>query len=348
MTSGDPALELIDVVGGHGLEIGPLHSPRVGKDQGDVRYLDHATTEELRVKYSTNEQTRPHLDELVEVDIVADGRRRLAEVTAGQGPFDYVIASHLLEHLPDPVGWLQQVAEILTDGGVLSLVIPDKRFSFDTNRTPTEISEWVDAYLRGLTTPSFRQLYDFLANVTTIDGSVDTAGLWAGTASYEGVVRDDVPDPDAAAFEVCLEHRKTGGFIDVHCGVYTPASFLQLYEALVRLGLCSFTIASFTPTAVDTLEFFVTLAKLPDGLDDADRRERQLASIPVLGGPVPAGGPEPTHHQDLEAVHMSVSAREERFIRLKRQLIESIRERIPPAGRDRSWRPRGPATRAST
>ncbi len=325
-----------------GLEIGPLHNPRVRKDQGDVRYLDHTTTEELRVKYSANDQTRPHLDELVEVDFVADGQRPLVEVTAAEAPFDYVIASHLLEHLPDPVGWLQQVADILTDGGVLSLVIPDKRFSFDTNRTPTEISEWVDAYLRGLTTPSFRQLYDFLAKVTTIDGAVDTAGLWAGTASYDGVVRDDVPDPDAAAFALCVEHRKTGGFIDVHCGVYTPASFLQLYDALVRLGLCSFTIASFTPTAVDTLEFFVTLAKLPDGLDDAARRELQLASIPDLDGPEPAGPPAATL-DDLDAVHMSVSVREERLIRLKRQVIESIRQRIPPR-HDRSWRPRGTAT----
>jgi hypothetical protein len=336
---------LIDVGGWRGLEIGPLHSPRVRKDQGDVDYLDHATTEELRVKYSANEQTRPHLDELVEVDFVADGRRRLAEVTATDAPFDYVIASHLLEHLPDPVGWLQQVAEILVDGGVLSLVIPDKRFSFDTNRTPTEISEWVDAYLRGLTTPSFRQLYDFLAKVTTIDGSVDTAGLWSGTADYAGVVRDDVPDPDAAAFEVCVEHRNAGGFIDVHCGVYTPASFLRLYDALVRLGLCSFTIASFTPTAVDTLEFFVTLAKLPDGLDEADRRARQLASIPDLHGPEPAV-PNPPTHGDLDAVHMSVSVREERLIRLKRHVIESIRQRIPPTGHDRPWRSRGAATRA--
>jgi hypothetical protein len=278
---------------------------------------------------------------------VADGQRRLAEVTAAEAPFDYVIAAHLLEHLPDPVGWLQQVAEILTDGGVLSLVIPDKRFSFDTNRTPTEISEWVDAYLRGLTTPSFSQLYDFLAKVTTVDGTVDTAGLWAGTASYAGVVRDDVPDPDADAFRNCVAHRETGGFIDVHCGVYTPASFLQLYSALARLGLCPFTIASFTPTAVDTLEFFVTLAKLPDGLDDADRRERQLASIPDLDGPEPATPDAPTH-EELDAVYMSVSAREERLIRLKRQVIESIRQRIPPTGHDRSWRPRGTATRAST
>jgi hypothetical protein len=338
---------LIDIGRWRGLEIGPLHNPRVRKDQGDVRYLDHATTEELRVKYSANEQTRPHLDELVEVDFVADGRRRLAEVTAADAPFDYVIASHLLEHLPDPVGWLEQVAEILADGGILSLVIPDKRFSFDINRTPTEISEWVDAYLRGLTTPSFRQLYDFLAKVTTIDGTVDTAGLWSGTASYAGVVRDDVPDPDADAFKNCVQHRETGGFIDVHCGVYTPASFLLLYDALARLGLCSFTIASVTPTAVDSLEFFVTLAKLPDGLDDADRRERQLASIPDLHGPEPASPYAPTH-VDLDAVHMSVSVREERLIRLKRQVIESIRQRIPPVGHDRSWRSRGTATRANT
>ena len=127
-----------------GVEIGALYSPRVTKADGDVRYVDHYSTEELRARYQANEQTRPHLDEIVDVDYVVKGDATLSQVAGPDAPFDYVLASHVIEHVPDPVSWIADAANLLLPGGVISLVVPDKRFCFDVNRAITRPEDWVD------------------------------------------------------------------------------------------------------------------------------------------------------------------------------------------------------------
>jgi Methyltransferase domain len=242
-----------------GLEIGPLARPRVKKSDGAIFYVDHCSTEELRRGYSANPLMRPYLDEIVEVDYVIKDGSTLSEVVGPHAPFDYVIASHVLEHLANPIGWLQDVERALTADGLVSLVIPDKRYCFDVNRAETRPQDWVDWFLRDLRAPSYGQLFDFFAHVTTIDGMVDTAALWAGTADYTGVRRPDVPDADVAAFASCLHYRESGAYMDVHAGVYTPSSLLALIELGIKLELLNFEVAYFVPTRRDSLEFHLTL-----------------------------------------------------------------------------------------
>jgi len=291
VSEGDPALALLDTGRMRGLEIGPLSRPRVKKSEGKIFYVDHRSTEELRRAYSANSLMRPHLDEIVDVDYVIKDGSSLSEAIGPDGPFDYLIASHVLEHLADPVGWLRDVARALTGDGLVSLVVPDKRFCFDLNRPLTRPGDWVDWYLRELKAPSYGQLFDFFAHVTTIDGMVDTLGLWAGTADYTGVRRADVPDPDAAAFAACERHKQTGEYMDVHTGVYTPGSLVPLLELSVRLGLLPYEIAYFLPTRRDSLEFHVTLRICEDrakALGSYAGASELLASADAPE-PVPAG-----------------------------------------------------------
>ena len=156
-----PELAAIDATNMRGLEIGPLASPRVRKDEGPVRYVDHASAPELRQKYATDAGMRDRLDEIVDVDYVLGEMTTIAQAVAADAPFDYVIAAHVIEHIPDPVGWMEDLTRVLRPGGILSLVIPDKRYCFDINRSLTEVSDLVDANLRRLRQPSFRQAYDF-------------------------------------------------------------------------------------------------------------------------------------------------------------------------------------------
>lgn len=65
-----PELACIEVSSMRGLEIGPLASPRVHKREGPVRYLDHASAEELRAKYGADHGMRNQLDDIVDVDYV--------------------------------------------------------------------------------------------------------------------------------------------------------------------------------------------------------------------------------------------------------------------------------------
>ena len=98
------------------------------------------------------------------------------------------------------IGWLREIGSVLADGGRLCLAIPDKRLCFDVNRDLTTMADLVDAHLRGLSAPGFRQIYDFHSRII----EVDAAALWAGTADYRGTWRADL-DPDEWAYELCLE-----------------------------------------------------------------------------------------------------------------------------------------------
>jgi hypothetical protein len=305
-----------------GLEIGALNKPRFDRMASDVSYVDHATTDELRHKYATDAVMADHLDEIVEVDVVWAGDRRLAEAVGDRAPFDFVYASHVAEHAPDLIGWLDQLAEVLVDGGIVALALPDKRLCFDVNRSLTEIADLVDAHLQGLTAPGYRQIYDFHSKMV----AVDPALMWAGQADYRGTWRTDL-DPDLWGYELCLKHQQTHEYVDGHCSVFTPASFLELYAKLVRLDLIGFEIASFHPTQPNTIEFQVCLRKLPADLDAESRRDRQLASIPTIVDIVPAGpGEAPAPDPDAERVVMVVSPREQAWIQAKRRAATAARQ----------------------
>jgi SAM-dependent methyltransferase len=308
-----------------GLEIGALAAPRVTKDQGQIFYVDHAGTEALRRKYEDDPDMKNRLHEIVEVDYVVGDNQGIREAVARDVPFDYVIASHLIEHIPDPISWFGDVAKTLRSDGILSLVVPDKRYCFDVNRRTTDISEWVDAYLRQLQRPSFKQVYDFISK--EISGKVDTAAVWAGTVDYTGVVRSDVADADVAAMNLCRQVQYSDEFVDVHCSVFTPDSFLELFERLARLGLIEFEIAFFAPTEFNTLEFYVSLQRMESSLARESMIERQLASVNRARLLVDAGAPQPDLLPHAELTK-GLSPLEYKLIATKRRILAHVREVI--------------------
>ena len=339
MQEGPPEFALIDFASMRGLEIGPLANPKVGKDQGSITYLDHATTEELKRKYATNGQLADQIDSLVDVDVVQHEDQTLGEAVGAGRLFDYVIAAHVFEHIPFMVDWLHQVESVLVTGGILSLVVPDKRFTFDVNRRVTEFGEVLDAHLRNIKAPTFAQLFDFFAHTVTIDGMVDTPAIWAGTADYSGVVRDDVPDSDIAAFGICLDQQKRPSFVDIHCQVFTPTSFLDIFEKLVKLDLINFEIGAFFDTRVNTFEFHVSLRKVDLGQERSRIRARQHASVDaarkVIAAASPPGSrpslaPGPaTNGSVTESSEMELSGLEKRAVLLKRRVMHRLRHRVP-------------------
>ena len=160
----------IDPASGRGLEIGPLHAPIVRVDEGDVRYVDVHLTPELRAYYSTHPGIP--VDEIVEVHhaLIVDGdARSLPEAVAEGAPFDWVVASHVIEHVPDLVGWLRDIASVLVEGGRLSLAIPDRRYCFDALRPPTTVGQILQAHFDQDTRPSVRAVFDHFSKAVEID-----------------------------------------------------------------------------------------------------------------------------------------------------------------------------------
>lgn len=225
-----------------GLELGPLSRPIIDKANYNVVYVDHATTAELRAKYDAD-KTQKALDreKLVDVDVVWGGQPLVQSVGSG---YAYCLASHVIEHVADPIGWLGEIAAVLRPGGRINLAIPERTRTFDWTRQPSTVAQMLDAHRRGLRRPSFAQIYDHVTGVTPL-----------GTE----------PGPPAelaqAAYAQAIQAEQSGAYMDVHCHVWDAQSFTACWTAIDALGLLPLRLDAITPANGPWNEFTVSLVR---------------------------------------------------------------------------------------
>src|SRR5215216_66239 len=56
--------------------------------------------------------------------------------------YDFVLSSHSLEHVANPVKALKRWNDVLKDGGQLVLILPDKEHTFDVHRSYTSFQHF--------------------------------------------------------------------------------------------------------------------------------------------------------------------------------------------------------------
>ena len=168
-------------------------------------------------------------------------------------PLDFVVASHVIEHVPDLVGWLSDIHAALKIGGVLALVIPDKRFTFDLHRRETPLWEVEAAHAEKRTRPSLTITLDHFLNIV----KVDTGELWRDYSIGRDAHRAMHPSVAKTIFDQWAEGR----YIDAHCWVFTPWSFLRTIGWIVRKYGLYYELKWAEPTPHDQLEFYVKLEK---------------------------------------------------------------------------------------
>jgi predicted SAM-dependent methyltransferase len=251
------------------LEIGPLYRPFVLKSEGDVIYVDHADTETLRRKYADD----PLFDvaSIVDVDAVW-GDQTLSECLGTGRKVDYIIASHVIEHVPDLITWLQELRSVLIDGGEIRLVIPDKRFTFDYTRRLTVFSDVLDAHLRKARRPLTLYIIDHILNVRR----VDTSAAWLGRLDADSLSPYHSFD---MAVDVAKDALETNHYHDVHCWVFTPHSFANLMREAAESDLIDLACSSFEDTLHNTLEFTVFLRASDDKQAIIDSWRKMEASV---------------------------------------------------------------------
>ncbi|MGC4035403.1 MAG: methyltransferase domain-containing protein [Chitinophagaceae bacterium] len=233
---------------GIGLEIGPSHAPFAPKKEGYfVHIIDHMTRDELKQKYTGH---NVQLDAIEDVDFVWKGES-YTKLTGKAKYYDWIIASHLVEHTPDFIKFLKECEEILKDDGVLSLVVPDIRFHFDYFRPITALSKVIDAYFQKNIIHSPGTAAEYYLNCSVRGGKIaweygnteDFALLYSVSESYENMQK--------------VIHEKK--YQDIHSWSFTPTSFRLLIQDLNDLGFISLKETIFFPTS--GCEFFITLAK---------------------------------------------------------------------------------------
>jgi SAM-dependent methyltransferase len=245
------ALAGIDLNARRILEIGPLNRPLVPRSGAyQVYYADHCDTASLRKKYSANISVP--VEDICEVDfdLSALPLARLGETVER---FDVIVASHVIEHVPDLVGWLHDTAECLNPDGLLALVVPDKRYTFDIFRRETETWMLDEAYQEGRSRPSLRQVVEHFTNVV----AANAGALWKDRASQA----EFRPSTSIEAIEGLFKAHRRGDYIDVHCWIVTPERFRALMQHVMGTYGVPLREHHFEETISGQLEFYAQYRK---------------------------------------------------------------------------------------
>lgn len=224
-----------------GIEIGPWHSPLAPKAQGyKCLVMDVFDTETLRRRAAADPSIPNELlGRIEDVDLVGttDMLAELARREGLEGQIDYVISSHNIEHLPDPISFFKHCAAILRPGGYVSMAIPDRRGCFDFFRPPTVPSAWIDAHLQRRVRPTEAQVFEVATMGSAYDrGTSSSAGFEPDTELPDRLVP---PTHLKAAFATWLQRIESGtdDYQDAHCWVFTPSSFELLVRECRLLGM---------------------------------------------------------------------------------------------------------------
>ena len=156
-----------------GIEIAPYFNPITDPEKHDALYVDCIDNDEIRRKAAENPGAVGRL--VPRIDSVWVPGRTLADCI-GHEPFYYAVASHVLEHVPNPLGWLQEILDVLEPGGVIAIVLPNRERSMDYYRSPTTFAQVVGWSLEKPALPTPTQVMDFLSQSFEDDGTIDFDG----------------------------------------------------------------------------------------------------------------------------------------------------------------------------
>lgn len=141
---------------GHGLEIGPLHRPLIVPAGVTLDFVDRLSVAELR----------SHYPELKALDLVEptflDDAETLATVPDER--YDFVWAAHVVEHTRNPILALHHWCRVTKRGGLVHLIAPDKRRTFDRARARTLQEHLILDYQRPSRERDYEHYLDYARN----------------------------------------------------------------------------------------------------------------------------------------------------------------------------------------
>jgi len=260
----DILLSLFDA-SGLGLEIGPSFNPLLPKREGHkVEILDHTDRDGLVVKYST---AGVDVSTIEPVDFVCKGSS-IFEAVGREHRYDFIVASHVIEHTVDLIGFLLDCERLLKPAGVLVLAVPDKRFSFDVLRPLTSTGDILWANVNPRRSHSPGAVFDEMAYNCLRGGAPSWSPGDTGPLEFCSTL-----ERAKWAFDIA---RRDDQYHDIHAWQFTPSSFRLIAADLAGAGYVGLRESRFRPHGG---EFFIVLSR--DGAGPEASR-MQLAQQIIL------------------------------------------------------------------
>ena len=130
---------------------------------------------------------------------------------------NYVAASHVIEHVANPLAALREWYRISRHGGFLYIVVPDRRYTFDRRRPLTTVPHLIEDFEKEVGDNDPTHIDDFIFNV-------DWA-LFSPATSERDVEKDR-----HTLREKYLAATRARLSINIHFHTFEPASFFQLIQ----------------------------------------------------------------------------------------------------------------------
>lgn len=236
------------------LEFGPLTRPIILKNENsNVFFADIRSTDEIKKLYTSNEYLKStglkvDVDSIVGIDyVVKDSYKNTFDKV---DKFDAVILSHVIEHMPDILGFFKDISHVISNKGKLIIIYPDARYCFDRFRNGTS---FVDAYeVHKNPKSSSNRVLDFVYNV--IDNN-DPKKFWGDKEQVSLLPKNNFNDAIHA-------YRQAQDDIlpdDTHFWPFADYQLIKFFYDADRAGMLDFEIDEFYPTQHDTQECMVVL-----------------------------------------------------------------------------------------
>jgi SAM-dependent methyltransferase len=259
------------------LEIGAGYAPIAPKAAGWKTWtVDRVTREELQAMYASEDVDVSRIED---VDVIwASGALHEAVPAELHASFDACIASHVIEHIPDLLGLFNSLELLLKPSGIISLVVPDKRFCFDFFRPLSSVGSLLEAHERQSSRHSPRTAFDDLAYSVFNQGRI----AWGQEGVRACRLMHSLAEAEAA-FERALV-PDADSYDDHHAWQFTPSSFALALLELRALGKTGFVVERTLPT--EGCQFFVTLRMTQEATPadlDSERLALLTATVRELG-----------------------------------------------------------------
>ena len=221
----------VDLRNKRGLEVGPLHAPTVSKSESDISYMDYKTREEQIQRCN---ETKVYFPYIPETDILCPDGDFTKVLTK---KYDYVIANHVIEHIPDFIGWFKKWETFINDDGVFFLEIPDKRYTFDKDRRETTVFHILADYYHQSTNVNFEE---FLEKEFHFGSGPDMF----------------------SKFTDLIQAFECKGYVDMHYHVFNHETFMKnIFQPILDTGLLSYSVLEYSHVK-DHIGFYLILKKV--------------------------------------------------------------------------------------
>lgn len=239
----------------NGIEIGPNNNPIASKKDGyNVKIIDIMDKEQL---IKINKKNNLDFSNIEKVDFIWKGEK-YSKLTKKKRFYDWIIASHVIEHVPDLISFLNNCDEILKEDGVISLAIPDKRYCFDHFRPITGLSKIIDAYYQKNKINTAGTIIEHYLNIVSNEKNI----AWTKDNLSENY---NFIHSSTDAFQKMIRVVQKKEYLDTHAWCFVPHSFRLIISDLFNMGFIPFKEVEFFPT--EGHEFFVTLSRRGKGIN---------------------------------------------------------------------------------